>query len=112
MDVVFPSPQSDQKAANGHYHTTQTVRLWDRKAEGGFPGTSTKDCIYPVLCFYEINAHWLSPHDSASLQPAGGVPGSLMLTLVSILNTIAIRPSCTPELLVLSPFSRPDFLSI
>ncbi|CAF9909252.1 MAG: hypothetical protein ALECFALPRED_005428 [Alectoria fallacina] len=37
VDIVCASAQSDLEVANGQRPTTQTTRLWDRRAEGGFP---------------------------------------------------------------------------
>ena len=42
VDIVHAAPQSDQGAVNEQSLITQTTRIWDRKAEGGFPGTSLK----------------------------------------------------------------------
>lgn len=64
MDVVCASEQSDLEAAIGQRPTTQTTRLWDRKAEGGFPGTSLEDLSYPVRRSHELNAQWFSPFQS------------------------------------------------
>ncbi|CAD6588119.1 MAG: hypothetical protein ASARMPREDX12_003169 [Alectoria sarmentosa] len=38
VDIVCASAQSDLEVANGQRPNTQTTRLWDRRAEGGFPG--------------------------------------------------------------------------
>ncbi|KAF6230188.1 hypothetical protein HO133_004527 [Letharia lupina] len=37
IDIIYASTQSNQEALNGQPPTTQTARLWDRRAEGGFP---------------------------------------------------------------------------
>ena len=49
VDIIYASAaHPNQKVANGNHPTTHTVRLWDRKAEGGFPGTSSEGFDSPI----------------------------------------------------------------
>ena len=44
VDITHALAQ-DQEVANGQRPTIQTLRLWDRKAEGGFPGKSSNHSV-------------------------------------------------------------------
>lgn len=127
MDIVYASAQSDQEAAKGQYHITQTARLWDRQTEGGFPGTSTKD---PVRCFHEFGAQSLSTSRRgiffSCCGPLGGgdswllfyfpfmeaIMQALHLTFVYIVKTI--YPSLYARALIISRYLTfwPGFLSV
>ena len=50
VDITYALAQ-DQEVTNVQRPTFQTLRLWDRKAEGGFPGKSSNRSTCPVCCF-------------------------------------------------------------
>ncbi|KAL9136193.1 MAG: hypothetical protein Q9175_002602 [Cornicularia normoerica] len=70
VDIIYASAQSDQEAAHGQRPTTQMARLWDRKAEGGFPeAKKLKQLVRNVIDPYRDLGHVDRNHD-------GGKPGS------------------------------------
>lgn len=113
VDIIYTSAQADQEFVDRQRSTTQTARLWDRKAQGGFPGTLSRDYsvmfvaatrLMPICSFRFNHASSLAEGLSFVLK---STRRALSLTYVPILSAIGVCPSYAPIDLFSTRFPKP-----